>query len=127
MAASMATSLHHGCSWAGAFQLTGGTLQEAGERREIDAAVAGHDEHAGPRALVEAAVICPHIRHHVAAQIFQMNVYDATAEALDEGIPKQNSFMAKRWTRDRRSVGMCLLKRSRTSARKRTDGMMKSR
>ncbi len=25
MAASMATSLHHGCSWAGAFQLTGGS------------------------------------------------------------------------------------------------------
>jgi len=29
MAASIATSLHHGCSWAGAFQLTGGSGEGA--------------------------------------------------------------------------------------------------
>ena len=41
-----------------------GTAHKAGKRPEIDTAVAGHGEHAGAHALVEAAMVEAHLRHH---------------------------------------------------------------
>lgn len=57
---------------------------EAGDRREVDAAIAGNGEHAAANAGVEARVVGADAGETVGAHVLQVNVVDAVAEAVDE-------------------------------------------
>jgi len=57
---------------------------EAGERREVDRAVARHGEHAAAHAVVETAVPGADLCHHRRAHVLEVDMDDAVAEAVDE-------------------------------------------
>jgi len=57
---------------------------KAGDRGEVDGAVPGDGEHAAAYALVEAPVLGPDLCQPVGAEVLQVDVDDAVAEAVDQ-------------------------------------------